>query len=176
MFEFDPSKKYQKTTKSRSVIRFQDCDPLKHLNNAKYFDYFFNAREDKVPKLYGMQMSEIYKAFDAIWVVYNHQIAYIKPAGMGEWVKIFSRIIWHNHNSMVVEYFMTDDEETELKTMMWTKLRYVNEKGQSTTHPAKLVEFLSSVSFDDIDYEDIDFDMRVRQLKNEVANSAIKIF
>ena len=51
MFNFDPNKAYQKTTKSSSLIRFQDCDPLRHLNNAKYFDYYFNAREDQVPKL-----------------------------------------------------------------------------------------------------------------------------
>ena len=84
MFEFDPNKNYQKTTESRAVIRFQDCDPLRHLNNAKYFDYFFNSREDQVPKLYGIQQSEIYRAFNAVWVVYNHQIAYIKPALMGD--------------------------------------------------------------------------------------------
>ena len=29
---------------TRVQIRFQDCDPLQHLNNSKYFDYYFNAR------------------------------------------------------------------------------------------------------------------------------------
>ena len=111
MFNFDPNKAYQKTTKSSSLIRFQDCDPLRHLNNAKYFDYYFNAREDQVPKLYGIKQSLIFKEFSAVWVVYNHQIAYIRPAPMGEWVKIFSRIIWHNQNSMLVEYFMTNEED-----------------------------------------------------------------
>jgi len=44
----DLSKTYPKLTESRAIIRFQDCDPLRHLNNAKYFDYFYNAREDQV--------------------------------------------------------------------------------------------------------------------------------
>ena len=39
MFRLDPNKQYPKKLYSKSVIRFQDCDPLKHLNNAKYFDY-----------------------------------------------------------------------------------------------------------------------------------------
>ena len=175
MFEFDPSKEYQKTTKSRAVIRFQDCDPLRHLNNAKYFDYFFNAREDKVPKLYGVQMSEIYKMFNAVWVVYSHQISYLKPAGMGEWVKIFSRIVWHDHNTIIVEYFMTDDEEGKLKTMVWSTMRYVDDAGRSISHPGKLIEFLSAVSCN-LNEADLDFDMRLHQVKTEVANQAIEIF
>lgn len=40
MFEYNKDKHYPKETESRVVIRFQDCDPLQHLNNAKYFDYF----------------------------------------------------------------------------------------------------------------------------------------
>ena len=39
MFYFDADKKYPKVTESRVKVRFQDCDPLQHLNNAKYFDY-----------------------------------------------------------------------------------------------------------------------------------------
>ena len=45
--------------RSTAIIRFQDCDPLQHLNNAKYFDYFFNAREDQVPKLYGLEIIDL---------------------------------------------------------------------------------------------------------------------
>ncbi len=43
MFEYNPGKHYPQDTESRVVIRFQDCDPMQHLNNAKYFDYYFNA-------------------------------------------------------------------------------------------------------------------------------------
>ena len=80
MFNYDPQKQYPKETESRVVIRFQDCDPLRHLNNAKYFDYFFNAREDQVPKLYGLEIIDLIRVYKAAWVVYNHNISYIKPA------------------------------------------------------------------------------------------------
>ena len=109
MFVVDPMKDYPTETESRAIIRFQDCDPLKHLNNAKYFDYFFNAREDQVPKLYGVEFLDFIQSFEAIWVVYNHHIAYLKPANMGEWVRIKSRIVWFDLNSMVVEYVMMND-------------------------------------------------------------------
>src|SRR5690606_17133366 len=77
MFVLDKNKTYQKETESKVVIRFQDCDPLRHLNNAKYFDYFFNAREDQVPRLYGLQAMDFHSIYNATWVVYNHQISYI---------------------------------------------------------------------------------------------------
>jgi|GEM_PF-654743 len=80
MFDYDPQKHYPKETESRVVIRFQDCDPLRHLNNAKYFDYFFNAREDQVPKLYGLEIIDMIREYKAAWVVYNHNISYIRPA------------------------------------------------------------------------------------------------
>lgn len=174
MFKFDPEKSYEKTTKSRSVIRFQDCDPLRHLNNAKYFDYYFNGREDQVPKLYDMQNSEIYRAFDAIWVVYNHQISYLRSAGMGEWVKLFSRIIWFEENSLLVEYFMTDDEETHLKNILWSKMKFVDAAGKATEHPEKLIEFLNAVSFDDYKHKPLDFDERLQEVKAEVKNKQIR--
>lgn len=168
MFEFDPNKKYQKTTKTSSLIRFQDCDPLRHLNNAKYFDYYFNAREDQVPKLYGIKPSVIFNEFNAVWVVYNHQIAYLRPAGMGEWVQIFSRIIWHNHNTVLIEYFMTDEEETQLKNVLWSTLRYVSNAGNSIEHPEKITQYLDAVCIDDFEIENTDFQQRIKQIKLEV--------
>ena len=38
---------------SKVAIRFQDCDPFAHLNNAKYIEYFINAREDHLIQAYG---------------------------------------------------------------------------------------------------------------------------
>ncbi|MEQ6122286.1 acyl-CoA thioesterase [Reichenbachiella sp. MALMAid0571] len=169
MFDFDPKKDYQKTTKSSSLIRFQDCDPLRHLNNAKYFDYYFNAREDQVPKLYGVKQSLIFKEFSAVWVVYNHQIAYIRPAPMGEWVKIFSRIIWHNQNSMLVEYFMTNEEENELKNVLWSTMRYVDYDGHPVDHPEQITQYLDAISFSDFDIKQTNFQDRIKQIKLEIA-------
>jgi acyl-CoA thioester hydrolase len=76
---------------SRVIIRFQDCDPLMHLNNSKYFDYFFNAREDQVSKLYGFSFEAMFRELRTSWVVYQHQIAYVRPARISEWVRITSQ-------------------------------------------------------------------------------------
>jgi len=36
-----------KILQSTYQVRFQDSDPFRHLNNARYLDYFVNAREDQ---------------------------------------------------------------------------------------------------------------------------------
>ncbi|WP_439481311.1 acyl-CoA thioesterase [Cyclobacterium plantarum] len=171
MFEFDKEKHYPKETESRVVIRFQDCDPLQHLNNAKYFDYFFNAREDQVPKLYGVEMIDFIRKYNAAWVVYNHNISYIRPAKVGEWVRIMSRVIWHDHHSLVVEYYMTDDNKEELKTLMWTTMRYVDIKeGRSTDHIGAVKSFLQAVS-EDVNVAEISIRERIKEIKSKLIQA-----
>ncbi len=169
MFVVDPMRDYPKETESRVIIRFQDCDPLRHLNNAKYFDYFFNAREDQVPKLYGMEFLDFMNSFNAVWVVYNHHIAYLKPANMGEWVKIVTRIVWFDRNTIVVEYCMLNDHKTHLKTLMWTTLKYVGlNNSQSVDHSEEVLNYLKAIQFPNVDYHPHRFDERVTEVKNEV--------
>ncbi|MEQ9425155.1 MAG: acyl-CoA thioesterase [Cyclobacteriaceae bacterium] len=169
MFHIDPNKQYPKETSSKVIIRFQDCDPLQHLNNAKYFDYFFNARDDQVAKLYGVRMSDIFQAYQCSWVAYSHQIAYIRPAGMGEIVTINSRIIWYNENTVVVEYFMMDENQSHLKTVLWTTIRYIEVKtGKSTNHSGEVLAFLEAVKVPDFDFDNSPFNLRIKQIKEEV--------
>lgn len=166
MFEFDKEKVYAKETESRVVIRFQDCDPLRHLNNAKYFDYFYNAREDQVPKLYGLEVMDFYKTYKAAWVVYQHQIAYVRPAMMGEWVRIMSRLLWFDESTMVLEYTMTNDAEDELKTVLWSTMKYVDVKtGKRTQHEGKVLDFLNASRYPGIEFMNLDINQRIKQLK-----------
>lgn len=172
MFKPEPGKEYPTETESRVIIRFQDCDPLRHLNNAKYFDYFFNAREDQVPKLYGVEYVDFIKSFKAIWVVYNHHIAYLRSANMGEWVRIKSRIVWFNENTLVVEYLMLDDKKTHLKTLMWTTLKYVGmETGRTVSHSDEVLKYLESTQHKGVNYHPHRFDERVKEVKDSIRQS-----
>ncbi|MFC3881023.1 acyl-CoA thioesterase [Algoriphagus namhaensis] len=171
MFDYNPEKDYPKQTESRVVIRFQDCDPLRHLNNAKYFDYFFNAREDQVPKLYGLEVIDLIRTFKAAWVVYNHNISYVRSAMVGEWVRIMSRVIWHNHNTIVVEYVMTDDSKKQLKTVLWSTMRYVTlAEGKSTDHVGAVADFLKATSLN-LDISKMNIKERVKELANQLKEN-----
>ena len=37
---------YNKTPESTRIVRFQDCDPYGHLNNAKYIDYLLRLLQN----------------------------------------------------------------------------------------------------------------------------------
>jgi len=167
MFYFDADKKYPKKTESRVKIRFQDCDPLQHLNNAKYLDYYFNARDDQVPKLYNVEMADIFRAYKAAWVVYNHQISYLRPAMIGEWVRIYSGLAWYNEDTIVVEYYMTDDQNSHLKNIMWSVLKFINVKdGKRLKHTDEIVKFLKATCYESLDYKKTDFQQRIVQVKD----------
>ena len=169
MFEKIEERVYPKVTESKAIIRFQDCDPLQHLNNSKYFDYYFNAREDQVAKLYGFKFSEVFKNYKTSWVVYQHQISYIRPAVVSEWVKIFSRVIFYDTDTLVTEYFMTDESMTELKNFMWTTSKYVSvETGRRVPHQKSIVDYLQATCVKDIDFQNITFNSRIKAVKQEL--------
>ncbi len=115
-----------KETDSRVIIRFQDCDPLQHLNNSNYFDYYFNAREDQVAKLYNFKFSEIFFKYQTSWVVYQQHISYIRPALLSEWVRILSRLIYHNEDTIITKFYMTNEDKTQLKSVLQVTSKYID--------------------------------------------------
>lgn len=153
------------------IIRFQDCDPLRHLNNAKYFDYFFNAREDQVARLYGFTPADVYRQFQTGWVVYKHEISYLRPANVSEWVRIFSRLLSYDQDTILMEYFMTDDEKSHLKTVLWTTMKYVQvSDGRKTPHQPLVEQYLSAICYRGYDPATQPFQSRIRFIKDELAS------
>jgi acyl-CoA thioester hydrolase len=169
MFEKINERELPKVTESKAIIRFQDCDPLQHLNNSEYFDYYFNAREDQVAKLYGFKFSEVFKNYKTSWVVYQHQIAYIRPAVLSEWVKIFSRAIYFDADTLVTEYFMTDENMSELKNFMWTTSKYVSvETGRRVPHQKDIMQYLTATCEKDVNFKETNFNERIKFVKQEL--------
>lgn len=169
MFSIDPNRSYPKKTESKSVIRFQDCDPLRHLNNAKYFDYYFNAREDQQALLYGLPGDYMFRTYNASWVVYNHQIAYIRPANVSEWITIMSSVIYFNENTKVTEYVMADTHKQQLKNVLWTTSKYISvDTGRIIPHHPEIMEYLNVICVDGVDYEHINFNDRIKQIKQDL--------
>jgi acyl-CoA thioester hydrolase len=127
---------YNKQLESELVIRFQDCDPYGHLNNAKYLDYFFNARADQTLHYYGWSPLKLSKEYNAHWVVTGHQISYLRPAMYGETVSVKTSLIFFDHHSITTECIMLNQEQNVLKAIVWTTLRNVSmETGAAPTTP-----------------------------------------
>src|SRR5215208_1584932 len=95
-----------KTWESRSLIRFPDCDPFNHLNNARYIDYFINAREDHIIANLRFNIYHFAAQQGLGWVVGKNQIVYLKPAFLMETVVIDSTLLRLGETEVLVEMKM----------------------------------------------------------------------
>lgn len=136
----------KKTLESKTKIRFQDCDPFNHLNNAKYFDYFINQREDQVEEAYQLNIFRHLKQTGKCWVVGSNQIIYLKPAFLMEEIVIETQLIHFDEKSIRVEMKMFNADKTQLKSLLWIRFIYIDAKGQkSTSHPEDLMQLFQAV-------------------------------
>lgn len=119
-----------KLLESKAIIRFQDCDPFNHLNNAQYIDYFFNAREDHLIENYGLNIYRLAQDEGLSWIVFTNQIAYLKPALLMEEVVIQSQIIRYGEKDLTVELKMWDQKKEQLKSLMWSNFIHFNFRTQ----------------------------------------------
>lgn len=109
----------EKILKSNHFIRFSDCDPLGHLFNVKYLNYFLDAREDQVRNAYNLNMQEMAEKHHWALLVGTHQISYLHPASCNEKVSITSAIIDSTDKWVIVEFLMVD-QNGKAKAFMWT--------------------------------------------------------
>lgn len=143
----------EKKLQSDYVVRFSDCDLFGHLNNARYIDYFLNAREDHLKKYYDMDLTTFFQQ-GLSWFVAGHEILYLRPAQYNERVKINSSLFHATNDGLWVELTMTDENETHVKSIMWTKFVPVNPKtGKKEIHPPSFMDFVNQVLVPGVDLQ-----------------------
>ncbi|AXG71010.1 thioesterase-like superfamily protein [Kordia sp. SMS9] len=161
-------KDFPKILESNSRIRFQDCDPLNHLNNSKYLDYLINAREDQLIAHYDLNIFENAKKTGTTWVVGSHQIAYVRPANVMETVTIQSQLIQYGNKQLLVEIRMYNEEKTELKAVMWSSFVHFNVlTGKAHEHNAHFMSLFENVQ---LPVNELDFNMRVKSLRMAIVS------
>jgi len=153
--------------KSFYKVRFNDCDPLGHLNNSKYIDYMLNAREDHLKEFHDIELVNFHKQGKG-WVVGSHDIHYIKPAFYNEDICIISRLIKLTENELLVELLMYNKEKTQLKSIMWTRFISISTKtGKREDHSDDFMEMAKGISENSVDVES-GIKVRIQQLLTEL--------
>jgi acyl-CoA thioester hydrolase len=118
--------KLQNILESKTKVRFQDCDPFNHLNNAAYLNYFMNAREDQLIDNYGIDIYKMARKEGRSWVVGSNQITYLKPAFLMEEIVIQSQLLQFGDSHLLVELRMLNLDKTEIKAIMWSTFVHFN--------------------------------------------------
>jgi acyl-CoA thioester hydrolase len=164
-----------KEPESFAIVRFQDCDPFGHLNNARYIDYFLNARQDHLLAAYGINIYRRDQPMTASWVTKKNQIAYLRPALLAEEVLIRTRLIYYNENTIVVEGLMLDKEAKHLKSLLWVEFAYINmATGRLTNHGEEWMQLLAGVLIPDAGYETDGFNQRVELVRQQSRKRVVE--
>jgi YbgC/YbaW family acyl-CoA thioester hydrolase len=162
---------FVKRPTSTVLVRFQDCDPYGHLNNARYLDYFFNAREDHLASFYNFGLFGWSKAHNEGWVVTQNQLAYLRPAVVNELVTIQTCLQRFTESQLYLEGIMADSTQERVKAVLWAEFSYVSlATGRVVKHEDELLQLFSAVQTED-EVLSKGFSERVQQLKR-VARTA----
>jgi len=133
----------EKTPVSTYIVRFNDCDPMGHLNNARYIDYFLNAREDHLRDHYGIDLRD-WAARGIAFVVSHHEIRYLRPVVYNDRVVIQSSLIGWGESWLAVEMLMFDADRRQLKALMWTRFARIDPRsGKRIEHPGDFMEWIN---------------------------------
>ncbi|PJJ53300.1 acyl-CoA thioesterase [Hymenobacter chitinivorans] len=161
--------KLLQTPETSYRIHFQDCDMLGHLNNARYLDYFLNAREDHTTEHYALNLGQLAKEEGAGWVITKHQIAYLRPANHGETVRIRTQLINFDNSNLVVEMQMLSEDGSRLKSVLWSEMAFVRVASATRTdHTDALMDMLDQLDVEDVSYDPDGFDERVKSLRKKL--------
>lgn len=74
-------------------VRFNECDPMGHLNNANYLTYLEQVAFDAIAAA-DMDRFTLVERYGALFVVRKHEVTYHQPALEDEWLLIRS---WGNN-------------------------------------------------------------------------------
>ena len=167
------TKTFVQIPESNLFVRFQDCDPFGHLNNARYIDYFLNTREEHTNTYYNLSLMEVAREQKANWVISQHQIAYLRPADLGERIVIQTKLIHFDNSSLVLESTMLNEGKTQLKSLLWSTMRFVDlQTGRPTDHPDALMDLLELLDVAEIDYDPDGFSERIKEVAKQIKKSA----
>ena len=157
------------TPETTHRVHFQDCDMLGHLNNARYLDYFLNAREDHTTAHYALNMGELAREQKAAWVITKHHISYLKPARQGVQVRILSQLIHFDNSNLVLEMQMRNEDSTRLLALLWSEMTFVTvPAGTRTDHANALMDLLDELDVEDVSYDPDGFDDRVQEVRQQL--------
>jgi acyl-CoA thioester hydrolase len=160
-----------KAPATETVIRFQDCDPFGHLNNARYLDYFINAREDHLAHHYGLDIFQRQKRLNQTWVVAKTSIAYVRPAVVMERVNICTSLRHYSRTRLLMEGMMKGiGNKAVLKALVWIDFRHIDlGKNRPADHPQDLMALFKAIAVAD---GQGDFDTRVKSVCKSLTEPA----
>ena len=90
--------------RDRLQVRFRDCDPMGHVNNAVYFTYLEQARLAYWVELTGARRGEL-----PGMIVAREECDFKKPARPGDWLNVWLGATKLGRSSFALDYEILDE-------------------------------------------------------------------
>ena len=142
---------------------------LGHLNNARYLDYFLNAREDHIATHYAFNLRALAREQRAAWVITKHHLSYLRPARHAETVRIGTQLVHFDNQNLVIEMQMRSADNSRLLALLWSEMAYVSmPAGTRTDHANVMMDLLDELDVEDVNYDPDGFDDRVKEVRQQL--------
>jgi acyl-CoA thioester hydrolase len=107
----------------RLEVRFRDCDPLGHVNNAVYLTYLEQARFNHWRALWGFGSPQLPPGMPGV-ILAHVECDYRRPATYGNTLEIRMRVAALGRTSFHYDYEIVDDQGRTVLTAKTVQVMY----------------------------------------------------
>ncbi len=160
----------EKEISTKVKVRFNDCDPIGHLNSVKYLEYMLNAREDHVEQFFGFTYEEYTRRTGCIWIATQMEIAFLQEVRYNTVVQISSKTIEVSDRISKLEILMKSEDGETIHAVLWMTIIYFNMKTRRSEYQPEDTKELFKKHLVELDQHD--FSSRVAFLRRSNKKSA----
>jgi acyl-CoA thioester hydrolase len=107
----------------RLEVRFRDCDPMGHVNNAVYLTYLEQARFAHWREIWGMNFERLPEGTPGV-ILAHAEIDYRRPAKYGDHLEVCITLESIGRSSFTYGYQMVDQREQVVATARTVQVMY----------------------------------------------------
>jgi acyl-CoA thioester hydrolase len=126
----------------RLEVRFRDCDPMGHANNAVYLTYLEQARFSHWRSLWGFGTPQLPPGLPGV-ILARVECDYKRPAKYGDTLEIRMTIADLGRTSFHYEYEIVDQEGKTVLTAKTVQVMYDYDAGKPVPIPDDIRALLS---------------------------------
>jgi acyl-CoA thioester hydrolase len=126
----------------RLEVRFRDCDPLGHVNNAVYFTYLEQARFSHWRSLWGSRTLQLPPGVPGV-ILAHAECDYRRPARHGDTLEVRMRIASIGRTSFQYEYEIVDEQQRTVATARTVQVMYDYRLEKPVPIPEEIRQLLS---------------------------------
>jgi acyl-CoA thioester hydrolase len=107
----------------RLEVRFRDCDPMGHVNNAVYLTYLEQARFAHWREIWGMRFERLPEGTPGV-ILAHAEIDYRRPAKYGDHLEVHIGLEAIGRSSFTYTYEVVDQREQVVATARSVQVMY----------------------------------------------------